>query len=659
MAQAKMSKIGLVAPTAVKERLLHALQIWEVLQLSNLREKIAATDLALGLATASSSLGEVEARQADVGFALAFLRRFEVVNESLIDSFMGLKAVVTPEQLVETVEKFAAETTVNQCKLYEKRLGEIQNERSRFVAERALLANWVLLDIAPQSMSGASLVGSAIGTVSPNDLAAFERRLDTETGGLYHLEKIAVDNRLVNVVIVYFGGEAPAVLRESIFNQVTLPLADMSPRVADIGLQSSLAELASEERQILQSCTKLLEHKVQLQTLFDHYGHIIQREQAIALGTDTAHTFVVEGWIETARLGELEAELAKSFSQVVMLKSEVSAQDVPPVKLQNSNLVRPFEFVTNVYGNPMHSEVDPTPLLAPFFALFFALSLGDAGYGLILVAGSWWLMRKYKPELAGRKFFHLFALVGLLSVVSGLAMNGFFGNLIDLMPFPALIALKNNFVLVDPMTAPMTIMILSLALGVVHVFLGIAVKGYMTFTGGDRAGALMDQGSWLFLILALVLQILATVLPTLSHLAPALGNVSILGAVLVVLAQGRAAKGIFSKLGTGLYALYGGVGYFSDVLSYTRILALGLSSAVIAVVINTIAGMVVAIPVVGWPLAAVIFVAGHLFNVVLSTLGCFIHSARLQFVEFFTKFFEGGGQSFKPLRLASKFIVIK
>ena len=646
----------IIAHLSRKQELVATLQEWSILQLAMGEQKERQPKAQVGAVGVAAS--EAEALQAEIGRALVYLKRFDGHKEGLIDSFMGLRAGVSPELDAEIRGSFNGRAVAQQTREYDKRLTEIASERRQLQTEQSALITWANLKAKLKAeQSGA--VNVVFGTVAGKDMKVFLERLELECQGLYHLEEVQTVGNRVNLAVVYHTSVSPAVVKEAIFTPAPLATGERTPAEALAAVLSKLQGLDAEARAITQASVLLVQEKLKLQVLYDNYGSLLQRERAQAGTQDTRQTFWLEGWTDADTEARLTEMLGQRFPDVYIRFDDPAPNETPPIKLKNATLAKPFEMVTNMYGWPMYAEVDPTFALAPFFGFFFALALGDAGYGLLILAACWWFVKKYKIDLGASKFFSLFMLAGLIAVPVGFAVNGFFGDLLDYVPVQVIQDIRQSLVLIDPITNPMGLMAFSVALGVIHILLGIGLKAYMSWRSGDRTGAVLDQGSWLFLLLALVLLALTGVLPGLSGMAGVAQNASLLGAVLVVATQGRGAKGVLGKLGLGLYSLYGGVGYFSDALSYTRLMALGMSSAVIAMVINTIAMMLVPIPVVGWLGALLLLVGGHLFNLLLSGLGCFVHAARLQFVEFFTKFFEGGGVPFKPFQRESKFTVLR
>jgi V/A-type H+-transporting ATPase subunit I len=324
--------------------------------------------------------------------------------------------------------------------------------------------------------------------------------------------------------------------------------------------------------------------------------------------------------------------------------------------LQNSPLVTPFEAVTELYSLPSSSDIDPTPSMWFFFVFFFGMMFGDVGYGLILAVICGILVKKFKVEgMLGKMAKSLFW-CGLSTMFWGVMFGSYFG---DGITAAAKVMFNVDFVIkplwTNPMEDPMIVIIVSFALGLIHLLVGLGVKGYMLITTGHPWEALFDVGFWyLFIIGPTLLLVGGSISPTLVTIGK---YMSIIGAIGLVLTQGREKKGIISKFTSGLLSLYGITGYLSDVLSYSRLLALGLATGVVSSVLS-IMGSMGGHTFFGIIMFILVFVLGHSLNFAINALGSFVHSARLQYVEFFGKFYEGGGEPFNPLTKNTKYIKI-
>ena len=329
-----------------------------------------------------------------------------------------------------------------------------------------------------------------------------------------------------------------------------------------------------------------------------------------------------------------------------------------PVAIENPKWARPFEAILSLYGSPKHTELDPTTFMAPFFAIFFGLCLTDAGYGMILVAASLFLMRKFQGD---KKFFGALLTCSLVTVVAGAMTGGWFGTLIydfavghDVAWLKTIIEKMTWF---DPLVDPMTFLVLSLACGYIQIMFGLAVGCWDSFRRGDIATAVVNKLCWILLLNSLI------VFGAFSAKMPPFAGKAVNALIFILLI----VIGLFSvregKWGTriagGLFELFGIIFYLGDLLSYLRLMALGLATAGVAMAINIMADMTKETPLVGWLIALVILAIGHTFNLLQSALGAFVHTLRLQFVEYFPKFISGGGTEFKPFEKKYKYVHIE
>lgn len=369
----------------------------------------------------------------------------------------------------------------------------------------------------------------------------------------------------------------------------------------------------------------------------------------------TSSTLIFEGWIDATQLEAVEAAFTKDSVAAVVATIEPAEGEEPPVEIRNHALVQPFESVTRLYGMPGHTDLDPTVFLAGFFFLFFGLSLTDVGYGLTLMIVSAMILTLFKVSDTIRTFAKLLLFVGFSTVLVGLLFGGYLGLDPALLPAP-LQALQ----LFDPIGNPLPVFYLALSLGVIQVMAGMVIKIYSEAKQGRLMSGFLDQAPWLFTFMVGILYV-GTVTGYVDFFSTAqLTNLAYVGLVMIVLSSGRHGKGILGKVQAAATSLYDSIGYFSDILSYSRLLALGLATTALAYAVNLIAGIVAgSMPFVGPIFAALILVIGHVFTLAVNTLGAFIHSARLQFVEFFGKFIAGTGREFSPLTRKKKYVSIR
>jgi len=362
-----------------------------------------------------------------------------------------------------------------------------------------------------------------------------------------------------------------------------------------------------------------------------------EREMLLAdrfLG-ETEAVSCIEGWVRVADKARLEKKVAEVSDAAQVCFREPLPDEEPPVFLDNPKAARPFEIITNLYGLPERGYLDPTIPLAPFFFIFVGLSVSDGGYGILVVALSLLYMKFAHPRAGARLFAKLALYLGISNIVFGTFFGAWLG-------FPI-----RSVLLMDPLKDPIPFLALSLGLGFLQVWVGTLLSMITGLRNKAYLESIFVKGGWLLLLPSLILYFVT------NH--PAAGVAALIGASGVIFFAAP-SRNPFSRFFGGLYSLYGISGYVSDTLSYSRILALGLSTGVIGMVVNNLTQTAFRIPVAGWVLAPLIFVGGHLFNLGIGFLGGFVHSMRLQFVEYFTKFYKGGGRPFKPLRLENKYV---
>ena len=347
-----------------------------------------------------------------------------------------------------------------------------------------------------------------------------------------------------------------------------------------------------------------------------------------------------------------------------ILITEPGEAEQVPVILENKKLVKPFEVITDLYGQPRYYELDPTPYLAPFFFLFWGMCITDAGYGIIIMILSYIMIKKFKLQEMGKRFLNLIFLGGVASILWGALLGGWFG--INLDRLPSAFNVLKSMRLFDPLKNPLTFFLIALSLGFVQVWSGIAVKMYENIRLKKFKEAFLDEFTWLVLLVGILIIGLGKSGIVSNIVVKPFIFLSIISAAIIVLFKGRKSKNIFGRIFIGIFSLLGlfgfsgAVSYLSDIISYARLFALGLATGALAQAINAVAKASFSINFwLGVVVAPLIIVVFHPLNIAINAFGGFIHSCRLQYVEFFTKFFEGGGKVFKPFGEERKYTIIK
>ncbi|MHC5200300.1 MAG: V-type ATP synthase subunit I [Planctomycetota bacterium] len=652
MAIASMQKVMIVAHRSRTVELLGALQASGIVQILD-AERAMVTKQWPELVVESRRHRSLEEMIDRLEAALDFIKPYAPKDET------SLFAPLVPVD-ASTYDTVVAGQDAISC------LGEIEHVRGDMEklaaetetqhAQLAKLTPWAALDIAVEELGTLSGSTTFAGLIGEQHFAAACEKLD-ELDAI--IEKVDMANRTAACIVVCFNENASAVqkaLRSVEFEAVAFEgiTGTVSENIA--GVQQRLEAIQKEQDLLIQQMTDLAQNKLQLQILFDHYQNLINRIQAESTAPATDHAVFLEGWVRKRDYDKLE-KLVRQFDATDLTPIEPAEGEETPVEIDNGPLAEPFESVTRLYGMPAVSDVDPTAFLAPFFALFFGICLTDAAYGLVMIAFFWWMLRKIKGD---KKFIMMMIFCSISTVIAGALTGGWCGDAVQQF-VPALSDLRAKLMWFDPMDDPMKFFYLSLGLGYLQIIAGIFIGFWHKLRRGDVQGALFDHLSWFIWLNSLAVFGLAKAGvfgEKLTWLGTIAGLVAIVPALAIVLFSEREG-GWGARVGMGLYNVFSTVFYVGDVLSYIRLMALGMVTAGFGMAINQIVLTVMEAGVIGWILGALIFIGGHLFNIANSALGSFVHSMRLQFVEFFTKFLAGGGKQFDPLRQNYRYIDVK
>ena len=388
------------------------------------------------------------------------------------------------------------------------------------------------------------------------------------------------------------------------------------------------------------------------------------REQSKEALAHTNTAFLLTGWVREDMTEKVRREIEKITDVYYLVFEDPSEGDAVPTVLKNSRLITPYEAVTNLYSLPAYGTIDGTPLMAPFYFIFFGMMLSDSVYGAVLALGAWAFLKYLKPTGMMKNLAGVLMQGGISTIFMGLLFGTCAG-----VGWPVIFrgtALENTFPLIDSSTNPMGMLMVCAAFGIIHMFYAVLIATWNCLKHKDYMGALIDNMCWIFIVSGLIMQ--AAPMAGLPQGVAEFGKwLAIVSAVLVFLFAGRSKKNIAGRLISGAGKLYDVTSWLGDVLSYARIFALGLSTGVIGMVLNTLCWDMLfasfkgnpALMLVGFIIVTVLSVALHVFMMLISTLGCFVHTARLQYVEFFGKFYEAGGKAFKPLRYETKYVNVK
>lgn len=632
-----MKHLRLLGMESEREALLKAMQEMECVEISSIDGSEEALKSGFAKPDDKALMSAQEASRA-YRTALASLDRFAPEKKGMFRKRQGVSRAAFFSAESEENARTAAETINKDT----RRLGEIESERTKNEALRATLAPWLTVDVPLGGADGALSV--FFGTVGLNVTNDALKALADSLDGLLTWQQASSDRSLRYLLVMCHGSvkeRALSALRDLGFSTVSFRGMTGTAKENDKALAENLAALEKERQEIEQRIAGLGGKREALLEASDRAAIALRREEAKSrlVGTDKA--FLLEGWLPADRCAEIEKTL-KPFTCAIETR-EPTEDEYPqvPVQLKNNKLTRPLNMVTEMYSLPAYGTLDPNPLMAPFFILFYGIMMADMGYGLLMMIASVIISKKYRPKGTSGELFSLLGLCGISTFIMGALTGGFFGDfltqLVAIVSPGTVFALPKLF---DPLDDLTMILIGSMALGMVQIVTGMAISLIEKCKRKKFLDAFFEEITWWTVFIGIALL--------------ALGKgaaVLYVGCALVLLGPIVQGKG-WGKL-TGVFgSLYNHVtGYFGDILSYTRLMALMLAGSVIAQVFNMLAAMP------GNVIAFIIIsMLGNAMNFGLNLLGCYVHDLRLQCLEFFNKFYVDGGKSFRPMTLDTEYV---
>ena len=632
-----MKHLRLLGMESEREALLKAMQDMECVEISSIDGSEEALKSGFAKPDDKALMSAQEASRA-YRTALASLDRFAPEKKGMFRKRQGVSRAVFFSAESEENARTAAETINKDT----RRLGEIESERTKNEALRATLAPWLTVDAPLGGADGALAV--FFGTVGLNVTDDALKALADSLDGLLTWQQASSDRSLRYLLVMCHGSvkeRALSALRDLGFSTVSFRGMTGTAKENDKALAENLAALEKERQEIEQRIAGLGGKREALLEASDRAAIALRREEAKSRLVGTDKVFLLEGWLPADRCAEIEKTL-KPFTCAIETR-EPTEDEYPqvPVQLKNNKLTRPLNMVTEMYSLPAYGTLDPNPLMAPFFILFYGIMMADMGYGLLMMIASVIISKKYRPKGTSGELFSLLGLCGISTFIMGALTGGFFGDfltqLVAIVSPGTVFALPKLF---DPLDDLTMILIGSMALGMVQIVTGMAISLIEKCKRKKFLDAFFEEITWWIVFIGIALL--------------ALGKgaaVLYVGCALVLLGPIVQGKG-WGKL-TGVFgSLYNHVtGYFGDILSYTRLMALMLAGSVIAQVFNMLAAMP------GNVIAFIIIsMLGNAMNFGLNLLGCYVHDLRLQCLEFFNKFYVDGGKPFRPMTLDTEYV---
>lgn len=651
MAVAQMVKVIIVSHRTQVSELLEALQREGICHILNAQEAMVSKDMP-ELVAETEKPRDIQQHLDGLGKSIAFLKNYAESHKGL-GSILAPRTVVDEQAYNKVVSSGEISEIIEQSRECEAAIEKLKTERENLLGTLEQLRPWEPLETPVEEIGRLQQATALAGLIPTEQLEELKQRLDELDAAV---EVVAASGEKQACIVVGLNqnlSDLRKLLRSSDFE--TVSFEGMTGTAAEL-IEKNSERLDEAENQLKAEYKKgvsLSKNLLKLEILYDHYTNLLNREKTMADAPATERTVLLEGWVKKDDFPRLE-EMVSEFKASSLHRIEPSEGEEIPVDIENKNVIKPFELITRLYGMPRYFEVDPTVFLAPFFAIFFGLCLTDAGYGIVILVISIYFIRKMQGD---KKLMWMLAICSVATVAAGALMGGWFGDAVQKF-IPSLEPLRQKVMWFDPMQYPLRFFILSLILGYIQIMAGLLIAFVHDLKRKLYMAAVCDKLSWLVMLNSVVVFALARTGKLPGHLAPPFGYAALFSAAIIFLLSHREG-GWSARLGMGFYNLFSAIFYIGDVLSYLRLMALGLVTAGLAMAVNQVAELAYKLPIVGFVAALLILVFGHLFNVGINALGAFVHTLRLQYAEFFPKFFTGGGLSFKPLEKSYKHIYIK
>lgn len=649
MAIAKMKKITLISFHEKKEQLLTAIQTLQSLEVIDLP---AAKENLQSLSpkereSIEQNIKKTESYLENVKEALAFLQTY-LKKESLIKQYKTPRQSLSLDELEKAVSAFSSDSVLDKVLGLQADQKKLEDTKKHLYEQEDFLILWKKLSFNPKETAAFEHIAVKVGTI-PQTLTN-DYINNVTSNPLVFTEEIFQNKESYGAVIFFDPSQIKdvnALLDSSHFQSLAYEY-DLPPAEALADVQSRIQQNREAHKQLLADLSVMKAEEWQLMLLSEFYYAKLQRIKSQQLLVNEKHLFVIQGWLEEDKVKTIKLALTETVSEneyaLTIDGAEGSDVSEIPTVLKNNKWVTPFENITAMYSLPKYDEIDPTPLLTPFYLLFFGMMIADVGYGLLLLIGTLLALKFLNFNKGMRNNLLFFHILSYPSILWGLVYGSFFG-------------LELPFVLLSSSNDANTILLISVVFGVVQIMFGLGIKTYLSLRDKDPLGAISGSIGWLGIFVGLIFILFGKILFPSQVLVTVGAAVAITSAVAIVLATAMASDNKALGAGAGLYNLYGITSYIGDIVSYTRLMALGVSGGSIAVAFNMIIDFM---PIwARFTIGAVLFVLLHTINFGLSMLSAYVHSARLAFVEFFGKFYEGGGKALEPLKAEEKYIYLK
>lgn len=649
MSIAKMQKFSLLTFYEQKDAVLQQLQDFQGVELLSSEmyyESEETTGVLTPVRDEQKQTEEVENQFDQVNWGLQLLEEY-VPKKGMLEKLRQPIKRYTLHELAQAAHTYPWQEVCQTLRKQDKRLRLIEQEKRELLAQEAELNRWKYFEDRPQILNELKKSGGLLGSLPNSEFAAFTK--GCEKLPLVYFETVYQSQTTTYLFVLFHKDvkdKVSSLLKKTAFEQYTYPYSGL-PKDDLQHVKEKSHALIEEEKSIKHSLRAMSEEQGQLRLVAEYLDGAIKRAQSNEKLLRSAHAVAISGWIPVEQAAELEKRIQQASKDTFYLEyQQVKEQEIEdvPILLNNSRWIQPFEGLVRMYSLPQYDELDPTPFMAPFYMVAFGMMVADFGYGLLL----------FLATFLGKKFFHLskgleqnltlFQLCSIPTIIWGLIYGNFFG-------------FELSFQLLSAQEDVNQILVLSIIFGYIQIMFGLALKFYVLWKRKDqKLQAVFQAGSWMVFLISVVLLAAGMLLLPDSPLQT-IGLIMIIASLVAVVFGGSLeGKTLAGKIGSGLYGLMDVTNYVGDMISFTRLMALGVAGGSIASAFNLIISY---LPIAArFTVGILLFVALHALNIFLSYLSAYVHGIRLQYLEYFGKFFTGGGRAFVPFKTDEKYVEV-
>ncbi|MFQ5965068.1 MAG: V-type ATP synthase subunit I [Candidatus Scalinduaceae bacterium] len=664
MAIDSVKKVTVIAPSSIKEKILaklYGLRVIHVIDaFSKEHEKV--------IKRIETKADEPDENINKLNIIRSTFELFAKRKKDFFESFFPLPLLARQSEFNNVLTTFDIDILLRECKQICDEYHSLSTVILYTESELKDLSLFLDLPYRIEELKGMEKVEAKIGIFSHTKLSELSN--DYDACEILTWQVIGSDNRKIKTLIFYLKKErdkATKLLEK--YNITTMVLPDISGDIEERidFLKKEIANLTEKQIQLKNRVIELSKYYNEVEIMLSYWEN--QRDKARAENNivKSNRMLVISGYIREKDVDRLERILSNEFPGISSIYDAPCPKENVPVSITLNKFFKPVQLLTNMFGLPNYFNFDPTPFLTLGFLLFFGICFGDVIYGLMLMSFSYYIIRKYKNYEGIGNFFKLFFYAGISTTVIGALTGGWAGDIYGanyLGENNLLMLLRNSLMIIDPLARPIIALVFAIGLGILNQFYGISLRMYGELRKGNVGNAIFDCVLWLIFLPGIII-ITIPLFIKIPNWVFNTGLYMIMGSAIgLVLTQGRNEKTWIGKILIGFVSMYGILGtygctsFISDILSYSRLLALGLTTSIIAMSINIIADIVRSINIIGIGAFILILILGHTFNFLVCIISSFVHPARLIFLEFFGRFYQGAAIKFRPYGFSSKRIQV-